>query len=88
MRTCVRFGKTTILFESRRIRLCGYQAILMLFAPGHAGAFAGSNGQGLPEAVLGHGRSWQPIDIEPEVPASSADPTYWCSQSKGRSSYV
>ena len=44
-------------------------------------ALAGSSRPGVPEAVLGHGRSWQPTGVEPEVLVSSAEVAYWCSVS-------
>ena len=36
-------------------------------------ALAASSRPGVPEAALGHGRSWQPIGVEQEVPVSSRE---------------
>ena len=44
-------------------------------------ALSGSSRPGVPDAALGHGRSWQPTGVEPEVPVSSAEAAYWCSVS-------
>ena len=57
MFVCVRLQKRTILFAAY---LVGSQTseTTQKNAPGYADAFAGSSKPGVPEAALGHGRSW------------------------------